>query len=464
MGRLGNAAIRDKYNDFAASKIAGLRKDKEWFRALDVHGCAEAIQAGFCSAEEIDAMSAAEFHDRVNRISYSQANTGLVLQGMARAGKFDDALGAMEDQWGATILYGGTTTFEMFHPSAAEVLGRNDPPINGQCGTTSLCHPWGTMPCKYLNEEVAGIKPAAPGFGAVNIFPHLGRKLTWVSATTPTLKGDIRADFNAASGRCEVSLPPGVTGTIGIPKVERQVKSIRANGALVWDGHFYAVAGIGGATEVRDFVSFTSVQSGQYDFQVAYAGKTPAPDDDAKIFPVKYIGEDEKTRGNWGGVYGKDGYVLPNYDGLGKHIYELPPYVASVVFDQERCANETWTTNTTDPRAPARDRRNAGARSAAAIYTKDPVPTYQTMFADITLRERRPYTLALYFLDWEWRTRRVGVQIVDLQTFKQLAPIELVRDYHEGKYLLYRCDRSIRVRVDTIKEPNATLSGIFFSP
>ena len=178
MERMGNAAARDKYQGFADAKISALRQNGAWCSPLDVHGCAEAIQGGFCTRAEIEAMCAAEFADRVNRVPYSQANTGLILQGMARAGRYDDAICTMKDQWGATIQYGGTTTFEMFHPSAKDVLGRNDPPINGQCGMTSLCHPWGAMPCKYLNEEVVGIKPATPGFGAVDILPHLGRKLT----------------------------------------------------------------------------------------------------------------------------------------------------------------------------------------------------------------------------------------------------------------------------------------------
>ncbi len=156
-------------------------------------------------------------------------------------------------------------------------------------------------------------------------------------------------------------------------------------------------------------------------------------------------------------------YVLFN-DGVGNDVLALPPYVTSVVCDPERCARTVWTTKTTDIRALARDRSNSAARSAAAICTKDPTPTYQTMFVNVTVRPGRAYTMALYFLDWDHTTRRVGVQIVDLQTLKQLAPVQVVRDYHAGKYLIYRCDRSVRVRVDTIKKPNATLSGIFFSP
>ena len=329
---------------------------------------------------------------------------------------------------------------------------------------TSLCHAWGSMPCKYLNEEVLGIKPATLGFGTVDIFPHLGRKLTWVSGTTPTLKGDISARFDVASGKCRVSVPAGVTARVGIPKVERTIKSIAINGVLAWDGKYHPAPNIGGASEDADFVYFTSVQPGNYEFLVSYQGTTPAAMDPVEVYPVKFVGEDAATQGNWGGKYGVDGYVLPNYDGVGKDVRVLPAYVNSLVFDKERCANVTWTTNTTEVRAPARDRTNSGTRSAAAIYTKDPEPTFQTMFFDVTISGTHDYTLALYFLDWDHTTRRVGVQMIDPQTLKQLAPVKVVQDYRAGKYLVYKYNRSVRVRIDTIKRPNATLSGIFFSP
>ena len=465
MERTGNTAARDKYNGFADARIRELRQNKTWHSQLDVHGCAEAIQAGFCTRAEIEAMCAAEFTDRVNRVSYSQANTGLILQGMARAGRYDDAICTLKDQWGATIQYGGTTTFEIFHPSAKDALGPNDPPIGGQCGTTSLCHPWGAMPCKYLNEEVVGIKPTTPGFGAVDIFPHLGRKLTWVSGTTPTLKGDIVASFDVASGKCSVILPSGVTARVGIPKVERTIKSITINGALAWDGAYHPAPGIGGAGENAGFVCFTSVQPGNYEFLVSYEGTTPSYTDPVEVFPVRFVGEDAATQGNWGGIYGSDGYVLPNYDGVGKDVRVLPSYVTSVVCDQEHCANAFWTTNihrTTDVRAPARDRSNSETRSAAAIYNQYP---YLTMFVDITVSGTHEYTIALYFLDWDTTTRRAGVEIMDLHTLKQLAPVKVVRDYHAGKYLVYKCNRSVRIRIAASGKPNnATLSGIFFSP
>jgi len=462
MDRLGETTARDRYNGFAEARIRELRQDPHWYMQLDVHGCAEAVQAGFCTPEEVRAMVEGEFSDRVNRVSYSQANTGLIVQGMARAGLYDDAIVTLQDQWGATLRYGGTTTFEMFHPSAADVLGTNDPPINGQCGMTSLCHPWGAIVCQYLNEVVAGIQPAAPGFATVDILPHLGRRLTAVAATTPTPHGPVSASCDVKAGTSRVVLPVGVTGRIGIPKVERRIARVTINGSLAWDGKFHPVAGIAGASEDAEFVIFSGVPSGAYDCRITYRGTTPPPRNTPIVFPVRCLGEDRRTQGNWGGVHGRDGYVLPDYDGDGKDVRVLPSYVTSVVL--ERCAHRVWAAGVDDIRAPARDPGNQGPRTAAAIYTQDPEPTYQTMFADIAAQNGRDYTLALYFLDWDGLGRSVGVQIIDPVSLKQLAPVQVVRNYRDGLYLSYRCTGPVRVRVDTITKPNATLSGIFFSP
>ena len=461
MDRLGETTERDRYLGFAEERIGELRKNPRWHTQLDVHGCAEAVQAGFCTADEIKAMVAGEFGDRLNRVSYCQANTGLILQGMARCGLYDDAIVTLEDQWGAALRYGGTTTFEMFRPSAADVLGTNDPPINGQCGMTSLCHPWGALPCQYLNEVVAGIQPTTPGYATVDIMPKLGRRLTAVLATTPTPHGLVSAACDVKSGLSHVVLPAGISGRIGIPKVERRISRITVNDNLVWDGTFHPVAGITGASEDAEFVILNGVKAGTYDCRITYQGATPAARETAIIYPVSCLGEDRLTKGNWGGIHGRDGYVLPNYDGVGKDVRVLPSYVSDVTLS--RCAHAVWASDVDDIRAPVRDPSNKGLRTAAAIYTKDPVPTYQTMIADITAKAGKDYTLALYFLDWDGHNRSVGVQIIDSDSLKQLAAVQVVRNYHDGVYLKYRCSGPVRVRVDTITKPNATLSGIFFS-
>ncbi|MCS7483717.1 hypothetical protein ACFFQW_35170 [Umezawaea endophytica] len=47
---------------------------------------------------------------------------------------------------------------------------------------------------------------------------------------------------------------------------------------------------------------------------------------------------------------------------------------------------------------------------------------------------------------------------------KRATPVQLVDDYHGGQYLVYDCDRLLRIRVGYIRGDNAVLSGLFFDP
>ncbi len=167
--------------------------------------------------------------------------------------------------------------------------------------------------------------------------PHLGRRLTAAAATTPTPRGPIGASCDVTTGVSRVTLPAGVSGRIGIPKVERRISRITVNGSLAWDGSFHPVPGISGASEDADFVIFGGIAAGAYDCRVTYQGSTPPAGETAIVFPVRCLGEDRRTQGNWGGVHGRDGYVLPDYDGAGKDVRKLPRYVSSVTLN--RCAS-----------------------------------------------------------------------------------------------------------------------------
>ncbi len=84
------------------------------------------------------------------------------------------------------------------------------------------------------------------------------------------------------------------------------------------------------------------------------------------------------------------------------------------------------------------------------------------MTVDIDLARSTPCQIALYFVDWDKKGRRVAVEMFDHQTLQRLAPVQMVRDFASGKYLIYRCDNSVRFRIDHVRGDNATLSGIFF--
>ncbi|MGA2363106.1 MAG: alpha-L-rhamnosidase C-terminal domain-containing protein [Candidatus Aminicenantales bacterium] len=464
MEKFGRPDLRDKYSSYAHSKLADLRKDGNWYSRLGLHAAADAVTTGLLTAVEREALFEKEFRDRVNRVSLSPFNQYFILQALAKLNKYDDALSTVRDLWGGMIKYGGTTTFEVFRPSWLSVIGPNDAVPNTQCGIVSLCHPWGAGPVKWLNEEVLGIVPTSPGFTTYDVLPHPGRTLTWVSGTTPTPRGDIRVRFNVASGQGAVSAPAGTLGRIGIPKVGKTIIRISVNGRLAWDGDFHPVPGLGGARQDSEFVIFASVEPGTYAFSTTYRGETPAYHEPPVEYAARFIKLDTATGGDWGGVYGREGYVLCNYTTAGRDKKSLPPYVTSLeyfrAFPKAGLPDATtWASRTSDSRALSPDPDNTTPRNAACVSNSD-----QTMTLTIGIDGTRSYQVALYFVDWNDKGRRLAVEMFDSDTLKLIAPVRVVKGFSGGAYLVYAYDRSAKFRIDRVRGDGVTLSGIFFDP
>jgi len=464
MGQHGRPDLRDKYQRYADEKIAQLRKDPAWPDKFGTHAGADAMDAGFTTQAEQDILFANHLSDRVQRLSYSPFNEYFIIQAMAAAGRTDDALGTIKDCWGGQLRYGGTTFFEVYDPSWNRFLGQNDAVPNNQAGYTSLCHPWSAGVVKWLTEETLGIKPTAPGFRTYAVCPHLGRTLTRVSGRVPTPHGMIVAAFDTVKGKGALSAPPGTEGEFCLPKAEKTIVTVRINGRLIWDkNRSLTIPGVSGIHEEADCLRLTGVQPGQYSMEVAYRGVTPAPSASAWNYPVQQVKEDTITHGNWGGRYGRDGFVLCDYDEVdGKPVdrRRLPAYVSAVEYTLN--ANANWRSGTTDSRALAPNAANGVPRNAGCVYTQDPQGGLQTMTVDITLTNDRPCQIALYFVDWDNKDRRVAVEMFDRETLERIAPVQVVRDFIGGKYLIYLYHRSARFRIDQVRGDNATLSGIFF--
>lgn len=462
MGQCGRTDLRDKYSEYVRSAMAELRKDSSWSADFGLHAAADAINTGRLSGGEAESLFRKHFLDRVNRVSLSPFNQYFIIQALARMGRHDDALSSIRDMWGGMLKCGGTTTFEVFRPSWNAVLAPNAAVPNSPCGIVSLCHPWGAGVVKWLNEEVLGIVPTQPGFKAYDILPHPGRALTRVSGETPTPRGSICASFDFSSGLCTVSAPPGTVGRIGVPKLEKAVTAISVNGTLAWDGAYHAVAGIGGACQDEEFVYFTSVQPGTYALSVAYSGATPAYDEPPVQYAAQWVRTDSSTSGDWGGVYGKEGYVLCNYNGEGRDERALPSYVTSLeyfrAFPKNGMPDPTvWAAGTTDRRALAPNVRNGPRRNAACYSNTD-----QTMSVTIGVDGKREYQVALYFVDWDGGGSRLAVEMFDAATLNLIAPVRIVSGHSGGAYVVYRYDRSVKFRINKVRGDIVSLSGIFF--
>lgn len=81
---------------------------------------------------------------------------------------------------------------------------------------------------------------------------------------------------------------------------------------------------------------------------------------------------------------------------------------------------------------------------------------------DVTVADGRAYELAIYCVDWDKQSRRQTIDLFDLTTYKRLAPSQLVQDFAEGKYLIYKCHGSVRIRINQIRGDNAVLNALFF--
>ena len=465
MDHLGRSDLRDKYNGYAREKISELQTNSLWLSEFGLHAAADAVNTGLLNQKEKNSLFEKLFLDRLNRISLSPFNQYFIIQAMARMGKYDDALSTVRDMWGGMLKYGATTTFEVYRPLWNDVIGPNDAVPNTQCGIVSLCHPWGAGPVKWLNEEVLGIVPTSPGFKTYDILPHPGRTLTSVSGKTPTPFGTISASFDIPTGKCTISAPKGTTGRIGIPKAEKSIARILVNGHLAWDGKGHTIPGIGDANQDAEFVYFKSVQPGRYDILVSYKGKTPLYIEPQVHFAGQFVKIDTITSGNWGRVYGKDGYSLCNYNGNGTDKRSLPSYVTSIEYFRafggktQVPDNTTWKLGTDDTRAPAPDAANLTSRNAACFSNSD-----QTMTVTIGINGTKNYQVALYFMDWENKGGRMAVEMFDANTLNLIAPVKIVNNYSGGKYLVYSYNKSAKFRIDKVRGKIVTLSGIFFDP
>ncbi|MFD1164627.1 alpha-L-rhamnosidase C-terminal domain-containing protein [Sphingobacterium daejeonense] len=128
-----------------------------------------------------------------------------MLEAMAKAGKYKEAMDIISEYWGAMLDLGATTFWEDFNiewlPNASridELVPEGKVDIHGDFGAYcyvghrhSFAHGWASGPTSWLSEHVLGIKVAEPGGKAYSVKPNLGN-LTFAEGTFPTKYGLIK--------------------------------------------------------------------------------------------------------------------------------------------------------------------------------------------------------------------------------------------------------------------------------
>lgn len=149
-----------------------------------------------------------------------------MLEALAMAGHYEEAMDIIRKFWGGMLDMGATTFWEDFDLDWTKNAGRIDEfvpkgkdDIHGDFGgycyvgyRHSLCHGWASGPTAWLSNHVLGVEILEPGCKKVRITPHLGN-LQWAKGTYPTPYGQIRIHHQKlADGTVKSSIeaPKGV--------------------------------------------------------------------------------------------------------------------------------------------------------------------------------------------------------------------------------------------------------------
>lgn len=148
-----------------------------------------------------------------------------MLEAMAAAGRYSEAMDMIRSFWGGMLDLGATTFWEDFDLSWKDNAARIDSLVpegkkdvhrdyGGYCYKGfrhSLCHGWASGPTSWLSRHVLGIEILFPGCRRIRVTPHLG-DLEWVEGTFPTPFGPVyvRHEKNGCKVISEIKAPKGV--------------------------------------------------------------------------------------------------------------------------------------------------------------------------------------------------------------------------------------------------------------
>jgi alpha-L-rhamnosidase len=131
---------------------------------------------------------------------------------------------------------------------------------------------------EWLYEDLAGIRPASPGYGTIEFKPQIPASgLDRVSASYDSVRGTIAASWQRTPTglKLDVTVPAGATGKVYVPAPSARVVSEVGSGRAIAaaSAAFVRYAGVEGGRVVYE------VGSGRYQFRVAsgLVGEKQAP-------------------------------------------------------------------------------------------------------------------------------------------------------------------------------------------
>jgi hypothetical protein len=163
-----------------------------------------------------------------------------------------------------------------------------------------------------------------------------------------------------------------------------------------------------------------------------------------------FIATDASTQGNWKGVYGNDGYDIPD-----TNTNAMPAYVA---FTPQGQANYIWTSNSAAPQdLQVASSSPINIRQATCWFTL--LTTSYSL--DINITDGNPHQFEVYALDWDSLGRAETITVSDAVSGTVLDT-RTVTNFSQGIYYIWKLAGHVKVTVTQNNTVNAVLSGAFF--
>ena len=218
--------------------------------------------------------------------SDDRSNAWAVLSGMVDSAKIPGVLNVLTSQYDCSPYQERYVEDALFMLGAdSQALGRmrnrHKDMINSWSSTlweeypanNSNNHAWSCGPLYLLDAYALGIKPASAGYTQFKYEPHLGG-LTSISATIPSVKGNITASITSTSSQYTQNLnaPSNTTAVVSIPKNAFAssfglINTIKIGSTVIYQNGAYSggVSGVSFNSEDSSYIRF-NVNSGNWSF------------------------------------------------------------------------------------------------------------------------------------------------------------------------------------------------------
>ena len=229
------AAIGEGADELRFQAMA--KKGRELFRTAFFEGdergfqtqtaCSLAIAMDLLSGDDLEKAKRGLVRDLEECRGYLSTGfvgTGYLCPALVKAGRPDLAVQLLLNEGYPSWLYevnnGATTIWERWNSWTKE-------DGFGDVGMNSFNHYAFGSVCEWMFESLAGIKPASPGFQAVDIEPILTDRFDFVKAAYHSIQGPVSMHWKKAGQGYEVELETPVPATVRLPFLTEKVEAGR---------------------------------------------------------------------------------------------------------------------------------------------------------------------------------------------------------------------------------------------